>query len=244
VERATPALRIKKLSHLPDSFWATTVSDFISLSASPSLATWMAFKSCALSLYSCVSNKLKKAKDVHWQRALRGDLLNPDDFILAMCAWSSRLDLPPAAPAPAPKNSTQWTNACPLAPHTHLKSYTSPGQRAWRSALTTLVSKPLHSWKFSPPALPPFTPVIYPTTREPNTPFWNVRPPRAAQPPCPSPWVPLVVPRPPVDIAKLYSLHLAACRAALKKRMLAISLSHSSEWFNLSNNKAVDERGS
>jgi hypothetical protein len=243
VERASPAPCIKKLSHLPSSFWSTVIADFNSLSESPSLTAWMSFKSCTLSLYSRTSRAIKVARDKGWQRALRGDLLNPDDFILAMRAWSSYLDVPPAAPAPAPKKSTQWTNACPLAPHTSYKSATNPGQRAWRSALSTLVTKPLHGWKFSPPAHPPFSPIVCPASREPNAPFWVVHPP-TARPPCPSLWVPLAIPRPPLDVTKMYSLQLAACRAALKKRMLAISLSHSSEWFNLSNNKAVDERGS
>jgi hypothetical protein len=244
VERASPAPRIKKLSHLPDSFWCTVVADFISISSSPSLAAWMKFKSRALDLYTKTSTAIKAAKDVHWQRTLRGDLLNPDDFLLAMKAWSSRLDVPPAAPAPAHPKSTQWTNACPNTPHTALLTASSPNHRAWRSALSTLVTLPLHGWRFSPPTRSPFSPITYPASKEPNAPFWVVLPPRAAQPYRPGPWVPLSVPRPPTDIAKLYSLRLATRRTALRKRMLAISLSHSSEWFNLSNNRAVDERGS
>ena len=218
VELAVPAARLPTV--LDKIFWSEVDAHYDKLCSGPiTLPAWSSFKAQVLSAGKRCKSRRHSSWNKDWSAALRGDPIPVDMVSSAIHAL--------ARPAPSPPRRR--------------------GPRAWRSAAPDLVQPPsAHhprppnrtKWA-SASAAPPFVrsnsapAAPSPPSPSPTPPARGASAPAASSPPAPPP-----------DIPALLSARIKARRSAILKKMKRIESAHSSEWFNLTTNKEVDERGS
>ena len=218
VELAVPAARLPAV--LNKKFWLDVDVLYDRLCSSPvALLAWSSFKKDVLSAgMRCKSRRLS-SWDKDWSAALRGDPIPVDMVSTAIQALAR-----PAPPPPRRRSPRTWRSAAPdmvLPPSA--RHPRPPNRTKWASASATS----LFARGDSAPAAPsPTTPIAVPPVR-------GASAPAPSSPPAPSP-----------DIPALLSARIKSRRSAILKKMKRIESAHSSEWFNLTANKEVDERGS
>ena len=218
VELAVPAARLPAV--LDKVFWSEIDTLYDKLCSNPvALPAWSSFKKNILSAgVRCKSRRLS-SWDKDWSAALRGDPIPVDMVSTAIQALSR-----PAPPPSRKRGSRTWRSAAPelvQPPSAHHNK--RPNRTKWASASAAPFPPSAISTR-STPSSP--TPIPLPSARCASAPA-------ALSPPAPRP-----------DIPAMLSARIKARRSAIIKKMKRIESAHSSEWFNLTSNKEVDERGS
>ena len=218
VELAVPAARLPAV--LDKTFWSEVDTFYDKLCSDPiALPTWSSFKKDVLSAgVRCKSRRLSSwNKD--WSAALRGDPIPIDMVSTAIRALAH-----PAPPPPRKRSLRAWRSAAPeLVRPPSARHPVHPPRTKWASASAA----PPIARSSSAPA-DPLSPAPDPLPRA-----RGASAPAATSPPAPLP-----------DILGMLSARIKARRSAILKKMKRIESAHSSEWFNLTSNKEVDERGS
>ena len=218
VELAVPAARLPTV--LDKIFWSEIDALYDKLCSKPvTLPAWSSFKSQVLSAGVRCKARRHSSWNKDWSAALRGDPIPIDMVSTAIQALAC-----PAPPPPRQHSPRTWRSAAPDMVQPPRARHSSPtNKKRWAPASAT----PLFTRASSAPAAPsPPTPEPLPYAR-------GASAPAASSPPAPSP-----------DIPALLSAHIKARRSAILKKMKRIESTHSAEWFNLTANKEVDERGS
>ena len=218
VELAVPAARLPAV--LDKVFWSEVDALYDKLcSDTVALPAWSSFKKHVLSAgMRCKSRRLS-SWDKDWSAALRGDPIPVDMVSTAIQALAR-----PAPPPPRKRSPRTWRSAAPdmiqppVARHPR-----HPTRAKWASASAAPTPSCAISGR-SAPLSPTHVPLPYI---------------RGASAPAASSH-----PAPPPDIPAMLSARIKARRTAILKKMKRIESAHSSEWFNLTSNKEVDERGS
>ena len=204
VQMAVPADRLPNISSLDDEFWASALSRYRAMVASPvSLPRWTAFKKEILSLGLSARRRRSAAKGKNWLATFRGDPMSPEDFDSAM-SWLHHK--PPA------RSCRDWSERWPAAAPLEAR-LPSIARLAW-------IPTPVSPWASSTKVkvlLPPPSRAVSP-----------------ADPPACRPGV----------IERALLRRMLARQSSAKRRLDYITSHHTSEWYNLSSNKEVDERGS
>ena len=218
VELAVPAARLPAV--LDKSFWSEVDAFYDKLCSNPiALPAWSSFKKDVLSAGVRCKSRRHTSWNKDWSAALRGDPIPVDMVSTAIQALAR-----PAPPPPRRRGPREWRSAAPdmvQPPRAHHPVHQK--KTKWASASAAPIIPRAHS---APAASSPPTPVPLPPARAASAPA-------ASSPPAPSP-----------DIPAMLSARIKARRSAILKKMKRIESSHSSEWFNLTTNKEVDERGS
>ena len=218
VEMAVPAARLPAV--LDKTFWSEIDVLYDKLCLGPiTLPTWTSFKKNILSAgVRCKSRRLS-SWDKDWSAALRGDPI-PVDMVSAAIHALAR----PAPPPSRKRGPHTWHSAAPdMVQPPRARHPAPPNRKKWASA-SAAPSFPRSASVPANPVTP--DPVPLPYARSASAPA-------ASSPPAPPP-----------DIPAMLSARIKARRSAILKKMKRIESAHSSEWFNLTSNKEVDERGS
>ena len=218
VELAVPAARLPTV--LDKTFWSEIDVFYDKLCSGPiALPAWSSFKKDVLSAGVRCKSRRHSSWNKDWSAALRGDPIPVDMVSTAIHALAR-----PAPPPPRRRGPRAWSSAAPGLVQPPIARHTSHRNKTkWASASAATPDARSHS---APAATSPPTPDLLPSAR-------GASAPAASSPPVPSP-----------DIPALLSARIKARRSAILKKMKRIESAHSSEWFNLTSNKEVDERGS
>ena len=219
VELAVPAARLPTV--LDKTFWSEIDALYDKLCSGPvALPAWSSFKKNVLSAGVRCKSRRHSSWNRDWSAALRGDPIPVDMVSTAIQAMSR----PAPPPPPRKRGPREWRSAAPdMVQPPRARQSDQPKKTRWASASAAPIVPRAHS---VPAASSPPTPVPLPPARAASAPA-------ASLPPAPSP-----------DIPALLSARIKARRSAILKKMKRIESAHSSEWFNLTANKEVDERGS
>ena len=218
VEIAVPAARLPTV--LDKVFWSEVDTLYDKLcSNSVALHTWASFKKSVLSAGVRCKTRRVSSWDKDWSAALRGDPI-PIDMVSTAIQALAR----PPPPPPRKRGPRSWRSAAPeLVQPPVARNPKRPNRTVWASASAAPpLSYPVHAR--SAPLTPAPDPLPY--TR-------GASAPAASSPPAPPP-----------DIPAMLSARIKARRSAILRKMKRIESAHSSEWFNLTSNKEVDERSS
>ena len=218
VELAKPAARLPAV--LDKIFWTEVDTHYDKLCSGPiALPAWSTFKKNVLSAGIRCKSRRFSSWDKDWSAALRGNPI-PIDMVSSAIHALAR----PAPPPPRKRVPRTWRSAAPeLVQPPVARNPRHPNRTIWASASAAPPLPRITSARSAP--LSP-TPGHLPLARSTSAP--------AASPP----------PAPPPDIPAMLSARIKARRSAIIKKMKRIESAHTSEWFNLSSNKEVDERGS
>ena len=218
VEIAVPAARLPAV--LDKKFWSEVDGLYDELCSGPiALPAWSSFKTQVLSAGIRSKSRRLSSWNKDWSAALRGDPIPVDMVSTAIHALAR-----PAPPPPRRRGPRSWRSAAPdlvLPPST--RHPRPPNRTKWASASA---APPFNRGNSAPTAPSPPAP-------SPTPPARGASAPAASLPPAPPP-----------DIPALLTARIKARRSAILKKMRRIESAHSSEWFNLTSNKEVDERGS
>ena len=218
VEIAVPAARLPAV--LDKTFWSEVDTFYDKLCSGPiALPAWSAFKKSTLSAGVRCKTRRFSSWDRDWTAALRGDPI-PIDMVSTAIQALAR----PAPPPPRKRGQRTWCSAAPeMVQPPSARHQVHPPRAKWASASAA----PSFSRGSSAPAAPS-SPTHIPLPRA-----RGASAPAATSPPAPL-----------LDIPAMLSARIKARRSAILRKMKRIESAHSSEWFNLTSNKEVDERGS